>query len=364
MAQHRLFDGDHGIMSATPMNVIAIGNIGIQPNPTTKDSVAAQLALCDPSTPVYLDIHSQGGSVFEGFAIYNMIKEWSGKTIARIKTAAFSIASYIAMAADEVEIADNGFFMIHNPFDDQGGDDEELIKKAALLKDMRESMTNVYAEKTGMALATVQDMMKKESFIGAQQAISLGLADRVINTIAAQPLNYQLPEAVFVAMYRRAEGEIEPEHKETPMPEKTFATVKTIKAKFPKASSEFIVKCMEEEMTPDEVEQAHAKAMEEENVTLLDQVAALQAKVAALEAARAEAEPEVEPEPEPVAMFRPTGTRPVVTPAASSISDPRAAWDNLVSSFVAKGKSRPEALKAANKVNPGLRQRLVEVANL
>ena len=166
-------------------NTIQIGNVGMGPNPTTKDSVTAQLNLCDPSLPVYVDIHSQGGSVFEGFAIYNLLKEWSGKTIARVKTAAFSIASYIAMAADEVEIADNGFFMVHNPFDEAGGDDEELLKKAALLKDMRESMMDAYAAKTGLALALVQDLMKKESFIGAKDAINLGLADRVIDMTPA-----------------------------------------------------------------------------------------------------------------------------------------------------------------------------------
>jgi len=317
--------------------------------------------------PVYVDIHSQGGSVFEGFAIYNLLKEWSGKTIARVKTAAFSIASYIAMAADEVEIADNGFFMVHNPFDEAGGDDEELLKKAALLKDMRESMMDAYAAKTGLALALVQDLMKKESFIGAKDAINLGLADRVIDMTPAQPINYQLPEAVFVAMYRRAEGDT-PEHKENPMPEKLFATVKTIKARFPKASTDFIVKCMEEEMTTEEVEAAHAKSMEEENETLASQLAKAVEEMEELKAViakiNAEGETTEEEEPVPAARLRSTGVKPVAKPASEPKStNPSADWADLVGSFITKGKSRPEALKAANRANPGLRKLLVESAN-
>jgi len=348
-------------------NTIQIGNVGMGPNPTTKESVTAQLNLCDPSLPVYVDIHSQGGSVFEGFAIFNLLKEWSGKTIARVKTAAFSIASYIAMAADEVEIADNGFFMVHNPFDEAGGDDEELLKKAALLKDMRESMMDAYAAKTGLALALVQDLMKKESFIGAKDAINLGLADRVIDMTPAQPINYQLPEAVFVAMYRRAEGDT-PEHKENPMPEKLFATVKTIKARFPKASTDFIVKCMEEEMTTEEVEAAHAKSMEEENETLASQLAKAVEEMEELKAViakiNAEGETTEEEEPVPAARLRSTGVKPVAKPASEPKStNPSADWADLVGSFITKGKSRPEALKAANRANPGLRKLLVESAN-
>ena len=181
----------------------------------------AQLETKDPTQPLYIDIHSQGGLVLEGFAIglalsSGLAQQWRG-----FKVAALSIASYIAMACDEIEIASNGYFMIHNPYTETSGDDEAHAKGQKLLGELKESMINTYSAKSGLPVDEVKGLMKAETFISASEAISLGMADRLIDASVA-PVVYpknQTPTLVYAAMYgRQSDGDPPAETpKETPM---------------------------------------------------------------------------------------------------------------------------------------------------
>jgi len=352
-------------------NTIAIGLIGMGKEPYTASMFDEQLAACDQASPVYLDIHSEGGSVFEGFRIFNSIKSWPGKVIARVNAAAFSIASYIAMACDEIEIVKNGFFMIHNPWSETSGDHAEHAKNAQLLAELRESMVESYSARTNLDPEKVASIMQEERYIGAKQAIEMGLADRVIDSESKAPARQlpqnKLPPVVFASLYGPTSGNSNPGlTKDQPMtkPEPVAATVKAIKAAYPKAQDSFIVKCMDDELSMEEVGEEYSKSMEEQNEELLAKVAAmeeenndLKAKLAAME----------EPDEEPVATATKT---PGVTAVASvtpvgqgAVDDPSAKWDEAIDSFVAQGKSRQQAAILANRKFPGLRSQMVEAAN-
>lgn len=344
-----------------PDNTIQIGAIGVGENPYTADMFKAQLAQCDPSEPLILNIHSEGGSVLEGFEIFNALQDWEGRKIARIRVAAFSIASYIAMACDEIEIANNGFFMIHNPYTIVEGDDKALQKNAQLLTDMKASMVSAYVSKTGLAADQVESMMADESYIGASQAIEIGMADRVIETTLPTrelPRN-QMPALVAVAMFGK--GDASKDQAKTPESESEMsntttvaaASVKTIKQRFPKASDAFIVRCMDDEMSMDDVGEEYAKAMEEENESLKEELASLKAE---LEQMKAEAEEDM---PVPAAVA--SGADPVRNTAAEAgiSANARADWDALVAKHKATGKSAAQAVIAANRENPALRQALM-----
>ena len=64
-------------------------------------------------TPINLRINSIGGDVFDGMAMYNVIKRREAKTTVYIEGIAASIATIIALGADEVVMAENSLFMIH-----------------------------------------------------------------------------------------------------------------------------------------------------------------------------------------------------------------------------------------------------------
>ncbi|THD41003.1 Clp protease ClpP, partial [Enterobacteriaceae bacterium ML5] len=63
---------------------------------------------------VTVSINSPGGDMFEGLAIYNQLREYSGKVTVKVLGIAASAASIIAMAGDEVQIGRGAFLMIHN----------------------------------------------------------------------------------------------------------------------------------------------------------------------------------------------------------------------------------------------------------
>jgi len=354
------------------MQVIKLGMIGTN----SAAVVESELAKLDPSETLYLDIHSEGGAVFEGFAIYNMLAEWSGKVVARIKAAAFSIASYIAMAADEIEIADNGYMMIHNPWTETLGDDTEHQKNAKLLSELKQSMINAYSKKTGLDAVLIKELMKEETYLGAERAIELGMADRIVEPIAVQPQSkIKLPQVVYATLYgERVGGDEKPEHKEIPMPEKIVATVKQIKARYPKASNKFIVRCMEEEMDAEEVQEARSEELEEDNSTLESKLAELETEMEAMRAVisnlkgeEMEEEPVAEEDKEelPAAKKRSTGTRAMeVASQPSQTGDPHAEWEKVIQSFLAQSKTRKQAVSLANKRHPELRLALVEAKNL
>ena len=358
-------------------NTIKVGLIGLGEGSMYASDFSDAMDSADPEKPLIIDFHSEGGSVFEGFEIANLIRDYAGPTVARVRSAAFSIASYCAIACDEIEIAANGFFMIHNPYSKTEGDDQEHAKSAKLLGELKSSMVAAYANKTGQSEDEVTAMMKAETYIGADEAIQIGLADRVINAPqSTKPLSKKhLPVAVLSAMYGSNSGKppaATPKETEVTTAKKVAASVKTIKAAFPKAKNEFIVKCMEEELTEEEVTSAHARAMEEENEELIAKVSAMEEELAALkakamddetameeeEAAKAKAEEE-----ESIALAK-RGLKPVATRIKGVNTAPVSEqWDDLVGTFVAKGQSRIKAVVSANKARPDLRKALVQESN-
>jgi ATP-dependent Clp endopeptidase proteolytic subunit ClpP len=136
-------------------------------------------ALGDVSR-IELSIHSPGGDVLDGWAIYNSIKRSSAHVKARVEGLAASMASVILMAADEIEIPENAFVMIHEPWGFAMGDAEEMRETAELLEKMAGGIVSAYTERTGQPEEDVRSLMKKETWMTGEEAVNLGFADKVL----------------------------------------------------------------------------------------------------------------------------------------------------------------------------------------
>lgn len=131
---------------------------------------------------LHVRVNSPGGLVFEGVAIYNQLRQWSlrtgGRVLVHVDGVAASIASVIALAGDEVRIAPNAFFMIHNAMMCACGDAEYLRKVAGDLEKMqRGAITKTYMAKTGQDQATLEAWMRAETWFTADEAVEHGFAD-------------------------------------------------------------------------------------------------------------------------------------------------------------------------------------------
>src|SRR5690606_20024488 len=101
-------------------------------------------------------INSPGGSVFQGQAIYNILKRQKARVNVYIDGLAASIASVIAMAGDTIFMPKNAMMMVHNPWTFSIGNAQDLRKEADTLDKIRETLIEAYLSKAGDALTEVQ----------------------------------------------------------------------------------------------------------------------------------------------------------------------------------------------------------------
>jgi len=129
---------------------------------------------------IVLWINSPGGDIYAGSAMYTALKEYSGHIEGKIDGIAFSAASVVAMAADELSMAPTATMMIHNPWTFAIGDAREMEHTAAYLKEVADGVIAAYVSKTGIPPEEIQGMMDEETYMSANKAVELGFADKVL----------------------------------------------------------------------------------------------------------------------------------------------------------------------------------------
>lgn len=131
---------------------------------------------------IHLRINSPGGSVFDGTALYNAIKQHKSKVITHVDGLAASIASIIALAGDEVRMGENAFLMIHEPWSMVIGGADIMREEADLLDKVGGTIANIYMNKSGKSLEEINDYMATETWFTAQEALDTGLIDTIEGT--------------------------------------------------------------------------------------------------------------------------------------------------------------------------------------
>ena len=129
---------------------------------------------------VRVNINSPGGDMFEGLAIYNLLRAHTGAVTVRVLGLAASAASVIAMAGSNIEIAKAGFLMIHNAWVLVAGNRHDLRTVADTLEPFDTVMAGIYADRSGATPADIAAKMDAETWIGGQDAIDMGLADALL----------------------------------------------------------------------------------------------------------------------------------------------------------------------------------------
>lgn len=131
--------------------------------------------------PITVRINSPGGDVVEGQAIYNLLSGRKGGTTIKVDGLAASIASYIMLAGDKIEIAQNAMVMIHNAWSNPVGNAEHLRNTAAILDKFDEVLLSGYVARSSgkMNRLDFAEAMKKETWFSADEAVGWGLADAI-----------------------------------------------------------------------------------------------------------------------------------------------------------------------------------------
>jgi len=130
---------------------------------------------------VTVNINSPGGDMFEGLAIYNLLREYEGRVTVKVLGLAASAASVIAMAGDDVQIGRGAFLMIHNCWVCAMGNRHDLAQIAADLAPFDKAMSDIYQARSGLDAETVGKMMDGETYIGGSDAVERGFADSLLS---------------------------------------------------------------------------------------------------------------------------------------------------------------------------------------
>ncbi|APS46053.1 head maturation protease, ClpP-related [Piscirickettsia salmonis] len=109
---------------------------------------------------VNIRINSPGGSVTEGAAMINCIKELGDRCIATVEGVAASMASLIAVSASKTKMAKNAMMMIHHPMKIMQGNAKEMTQTAQTLQGMSEIMIEGYKAKTGTVAKNYSELQK------------------------------------------------------------------------------------------------------------------------------------------------------------------------------------------------------------
>lgn len=138
-----------------------------------------RLKALGPVSTINVRINSQGGECAQAAAIYTMLKNHPAKIVIYIDGIAFSSATVVAMAGDEIIIAENALFMIHRPSTFAEGNATELAKTIEVLNALEATVNQVYAARTGRPIAEINALVTAETWFTAQQAVDAKFATKL-----------------------------------------------------------------------------------------------------------------------------------------------------------------------------------------
>jgi ATP-dependent Clp protease protease subunit len=156
--------------------ILVYGEIGFE---VSGSAFVRELQSLANEPEVHVRINSPGGNLFEGLVIANAIKAFRGRLVTHIDAMAASAASLIAIAGQEVRMADNAFFMIHEPFTFGIGTADDFRSLADTLDKMGASFITQYMNRSGQNEETVKAWLKAETWFNAAEALEEGFIDEL-----------------------------------------------------------------------------------------------------------------------------------------------------------------------------------------
>lgn len=154
-------------------------------NDTTASLIVAQLLYLeaqDPDRDIQFYINSPGGSVTAGMAIYDTMKYIKCDVATICVGMAASMGAFLLSAGTKGKrmALPNAEIMIHQPSAGTQGQITDMAIHMKRLQTIKERMNQIMAENTGKSVDEVTAACERDNFMTAQEALTFGLVDRVI----------------------------------------------------------------------------------------------------------------------------------------------------------------------------------------
>jgi len=171
---------------------------------TTANELMAELDQVTAAT-LHVELFSPGGYIDEGVQIYNALRKHPARVVVHIDSLAASIASVIAMAGDEIHMAENAMMMIHDPWSGVMGNADDMRKQADVLDKLKASIVLTYAKRTGMNSSEIESLMTEETWMSAADAFEKGFID-VVDSLVEEPAQASFSGRIVNAFQSIPEG--------------------------------------------------------------------------------------------------------------------------------------------------------------
>lgn len=148
-------------------------------------TIKAGMEANSDADEIVLHIHSNGGSVYEGFAIYDYLINSGKKITTIVEGMCASIATVIFLAGSERKLTENSKFLIHNPWAFVDGDAEQLRDYADQLEQEQARILNFYAVRIGADAEILQAYMNEEKLMNAALCLELKFCTEIVDTVKA-----------------------------------------------------------------------------------------------------------------------------------------------------------------------------------
>lgn len=159
---------------------------------TSAKYFAEQLGGVPEGQEIELHINSNGGSVKEGVAIYNLLKQKENHKTGIVDGVAHSVAFLILQACDTRKMCLGTTALIHNMWMCCAGNATQLRKYADDLDDMMEANRQVFLERASISEDELKSMMEAETYLTPDKALEYGLIDEVMGKKVAGPDSAEL----------------------------------------------------------------------------------------------------------------------------------------------------------------------------
>ena len=194
-------------------DIYLIGEVGYE---ITLQSVIDSVAKSDKEKPLYINIHSQGGSVYDGLAIYNYLKTLGQEVNTSSSGLVASIASIIFLAGKKEtrKINSNDSFLIHLPMGFNGGNAKDLEKTAKELRDIENKLAEIYAKETNLTSQEAIELMAKDEMLDVNFLKEKGFVNTIVefkavaNLYNNQNQMKQVTEAQVESMLTKFENKL------------------------------------------------------------------------------------------------------------------------------------------------------------
>lgn len=165
------------------VDLLLYGEIGEWGDVSAKAFASSLKAHEGERVTVY--INSYGGDAFAGHAMYSQLRRHKGGVDTVVDGIAASAASIVAMAGEKRSMGLGTMIMVHNPWTLALGEADDMRKTADVLDRVRDNLVAIYEERTGLPRERIVELLDEETWMTAEEAVSMGFADEVMGGVSA-----------------------------------------------------------------------------------------------------------------------------------------------------------------------------------